>query len=132
MIRYREYDIKYNEGTGGVTVYRNHDGYGTPVAYKNSFSSLEDGLVFIAERIAVKDNSDIMGVLNSLRTLKSDLKSIIGKLIPSKDNPPKEQKADTEKIKKIVRETSAFSGTGTLPISQDPPKKIIKKIIKKG
>lgn len=114
MIKYREYEIRYNEGVGGVTVYRNAPSYGAEVRYKNSFKSLEDGLMFLAERVATTENSELSGVLLSLRTLRSDLKSVMHKLCS-----PDTSMALPQDIPKAVE----------VPVA---PKKMIKKIIKKG
>ena len=127
MLKYREYDIQYNDGTGGVTIYRNVPSYGAAVSHKKVFSTLEDGLSYIAERIAVTDNSDISGVLTSLRTLKSDLKNIVNKIHGvSKDTviPKITQEVESP------RSEQSFKGAGIITVT-NPTKKIIKKIIKK-
>ena len=126
MLKYREYDIQYNDGTGGVTIYRNVPSYGAAVSHKKVFSTLEDGLSYIAERIAITDNSEISGVLVSLRTLKNDLKNIIYKIhgVSKDEFKTKEIKEGKDEVKEMPRNISLFKGTGDLEVT---PRKVIKK-----
>lgn len=122
---YREFEIFYDDP--GVTIHRSTKGYGTPVIYKKRFPTVEDGLAYIAERIALTENRDVKSFLESFKTLRSDLKTIASKItvkdqvqeitprIPTKEEMARAYMSNVEADKAVLQ----------------PEKRIIKKIIKK-
>ena len=80
-IRYKEYTIFHDE-SGGVTVHRDVSrGYGPVVKQRNSFSSVGDALVYIADRETVTNNTTLEQVIESTKHLRRDLMSIGQRLL---------------------------------------------------
>lgn len=87
-IRYKEYTIFHDE-SGGVTVHRDVSrGYGPVVKQRNSFPSVGDALVYIAERDTVTNNTTLEQVIYSIKQLRRDLTSIGHKLLEELPKKP--------------------------------------------
>ena len=100
-IKYKEYTIFHSEP--GVTVHRDVSrGYGPTVKYRNSFASLGEALMYIAERETVINNGTLEQAIDSIKQLRRDLMSIGHKLL---DELPKEEpkKPVTLVKKRIIR-----------------------------
>ena len=100
-IRYKEYTIFHDEL--GVTMHRTiPKGYGPTIKYRNSFTSLEKALMYIAERETVINNGTLEQAIHNLKQLRRDLMSIGHKLL---DELPKEEpkKPVTLVKKRIIR-----------------------------
>lgn len=114
-LSYREYEIFYDDP--GITIHRATNGYGSQqVVYKKKFTTIEDGLMYIAERVSFTDNTEIKTLLDYFKVLRADLKTIAQKLLP------KITADTTEKDIGIPEDIE----------TKEPSKKVIKKIIKKS
>ena len=106
-IRYREYEIRYNDP--GVTVLRSVQN--NKVVYRNEFSSLEDGLHYILERLVATESKDILDAINTMKYVKNDLREACNKLgvitkaeKESKHITPQQiKKTDIVPIRRIIK-----------------------------
>ena len=106
-LKYREYEIRYNDP--GVTVLRSVQN--NKVVYRNEFSSLEDGLNYILERLVATESKDIHDAINTMKYVKNDLREACNKLgVITKSseelkpiNPQQIKKTDVVPMRRIIK-----------------------------
>lgn len=117
MIKYREFEIRYNDPS--CTVLREVPNQKIKTVYKKEFETLEAGLSYILERLVATESKDIQDAINTMRYVKNDLKEACNK-IKLEVSPPEIKPIEPKSIKRVVPETPKLRVT-------EPIKRIIKK-----